>query len=159
MDPELQDLLTNMRQTMYRGGSGLPSGMASMLDLGVSTGGTTGSGTVNPNAVSGQLMLDTTALTSAITSNPGGVTALLKSWASSFSNTVNTVADVGGTIDSRIKGAQSEISGLNSQIATMKSALSDQQAQLTQMFANLESALAKNQSTSSWLTSQLTSLA
>ena len=37
-DPELTDLLTNMRQAMYSGGSGLPTGLASMLDLGVSTG-------------------------------------------------------------------------------------------------------------------------
>jgi flagellar hook-associated protein 2 len=158
MDPGLQDLLTNMRQAMYQGGSGLPPGMASMLDLGVSTGSTTGSGTVNQNAVSGQLTLDTTALTNAITSNPAGVTAVLKSWATSFAKTVNTVADVGGTIDSRMTGNQAEITALNHRIASMQSALTDQQNQLTQMFAHLESALSQNQSTSSWLTSQISSL-
>src|ERR1700742_1666522 len=37
-DPELQDLLTSMRSMMFTAGSGLPTGAATMDDIGVSTG-------------------------------------------------------------------------------------------------------------------------
>ncbi|HZU40176.1 MAG TPA: flagellar filament capping protein FliD [Solirubrobacteraceae bacterium] len=157
-DPGLTSLLTSMRQAMYTGGAGLPAGMASMLDLGVSTGATTGTGTLNPNAVTGQLTLDANTLTQAITSNPSGVTAVLQSWSQSFASVVNAVAQPGGTIDSRVQGDDSQISDLGNQISTMQAALTDKQNQLQQQFANLEAALSQNQSTASWLTSQISSL-
>jgi flagellar hook-associated protein 2 len=157
-DPELTDLLSNMRQAMYSGGAGLPAGMASMLDIGVSTGATTGGSTPNPNAISGHLTIDTTKLAAAIQSNPAGVTAVLQNWSQSFSNMVNAVGEAGGTIDSRIQGDDSQLSNLSNQISTMQSGLTDKQAQLTQQFAALEAALSQNQSTSSWLTTQLASL-
>ncbi len=157
-DPELQDLLNNMRTAMYTGGSGLPAGMASMLDLGISTGATTGSSAPSQSAISGQLTLNATTLAQALTSNPSGVASVLQSFASSFSSMVNSVAAPGGTIDSRIQSDTTQVDALNNQIATMQAALADKQNALTQEFANLESALSQNQSTSSWLTSQINSL-
>ncbi len=157
-DPELQELLNGMRTAMYTGGNGLPTGMASMLDLGVSTGATTGSSTPSQSAISGQLTLNATTLTQALTSNPSGVSAVLQSFASSFSSMVNAVAAPGGSIDSRIQSDGTQVDALNNQIATMQAALADKQNALTQEFANLESALSQNQSTSSWLTSQISSL-
>jgi flagellar hook-associated protein 2 len=157
-DRDLSDLLSNMRTAMYTGGSGLPSGMASMLDIGVSTGATTGASTPNQNAITGHLTIDASALTNAIQSNPSGVTAVLKSWSQSFANMVNAVGEVGGTIDSRIQGDNSQLSDLTNQISTMQSGLTDKQAQLTQQFAALEGVLSQNQSTSAWLTSQLAAL-
>jgi flagellar hook-associated protein 2 len=157
-DPELQNLLNNMRSAMYAGGTGLPTGMASMFDLGVSTGATTGSSAPSQSAISGQLTLNATTLTQALTSNPSGVTAVLSSFASSFSSMVNTVGGPGGSIDSRMQSDNSQISDLNNQIATMQAALTDKQNALTQQFATLESALSQNQSTSAWLTSQINSL-
>jgi flagellar hook-associated protein 2 len=147
-----------MRQAMYQGGSGLPAGMASMMDIGVSTGATTGSGTVSQTAISGQLTLNATTLTQAIQSNPSGVTAVLQSWSNSFANLVNAVAQPGGSIDSRMQGDSSQINDLGTQISNMQSALNDKQTQLQQQFAALEAALSQNQSTASWLTSQLNSL-
>lgn len=157
-DPELQDLLSNMRQAMYQGDSSLPATMNSMLDIGVSTGATTGTGELNQNAIDGQLTLTTTTLTQAIQSDPSDVTSMLMNWSQSFSNLVNTVAAPGGTIDSRVQGDSSQINDLTNQISTMQSALTDKQNQLTQEFANLESALSQNQSTSSWLSSQISAL-
>jgi flagellar hook-associated protein 2 len=157
-DPGLQGLLFSMRQAMYQGGPGLPAGMATMMDIGVSTGATTGSGTFSQTAVNGQLTLDTTALTQAITSNPSGVTQVLQAFSSSFSSLINSFADAGGTIDSRIQGNSSEITDLGNQISAMQSTLADKQLQLQQQFAALEGALSQNQSTSAWLTSQLNSL-
>ncbi|HLJ03329.1 MAG TPA: flagellar filament capping protein FliD [Solirubrobacteraceae bacterium] len=157
-DPGLNDLLFNMRQAMYQGGTGLPAGMASMMDIGVSTGATTGSGTFSQSAVNGQLTLDANALTQAITTNPSGVTSVLQAFSSNFANMVNASADAGGTIDSRIQGNSTEITDLGNQISAMQSTLADKQLQLQQQFAALEGALSQNQSTSAWLTSQITSL-
>ena len=157
-DPELRDLLSNMRQAMYTGGMGLPAGMASMLDIGVSTGATTGGSTPNQNAITGHLTIDSTKLAAAIQSNPSGVTAVLKSWSQGFTSMVNAVGQVGGTIDTRIQGDNTQLSNLTHQISTMQSGLTDKQAQLTQQFAALEAALSQNQSTSAWLTNQLNSL-
>jgi flagellar hook-associated protein 2 len=157
-DPELSDLLSNMRQAMYQSGSGLPVGMASMMDIGVSTGASTGSGTPSQSSISGQLTLNVNTLTQAIQSNPSGVTAVLQSWSNNFAGLVNAVAQPGGSIDSRIQGDSREISFLGSQISTMQSALNDKQTQLQQQFAALEAALSKNQSTASWLTNQINAL-
>src|SRR6201995_3588766 len=85
-DPELQDMLTQMRSMMFSNGSGLPAGAANMDDIGVSTGATTGSGAVSQSALSGDLTLDPTALTNMLTSNAGGVKSILSSWSQSFVN-------------------------------------------------------------------------
>jgi flagellar hook-associated protein 2 len=76
----------------------------------------------------------------------------------SFSTLVGSVANPGGTIDSRIQGDDSQISALGNQITAMQAALADKQNALVQEFANLEAALSSNQSQSSWLTSQIASL-
>ena len=157
-DPELQSLLSNMREAMYQGGAGLPTGMASMMDIGVSTGAATGSATPSQSAISGHLTLNTATLEQAIQSNPAGVTAVLQSWSQSFNNLVSSASEVGGTIDARVQGDNSQLSNLSSQISTMQAALADKQNQLTQQFAALEGALSQNQSTSSWLTSQIAAL-
>jgi flagellar hook-associated protein 2 len=147
-----------MRQAMYTSGSGLPSGMASMLDVGVSTGAASGTATPSQTAIAGNLTLDATKLTTALQSNPNGVKAVLQSWSQRFSAVVNNQAGPGGSIDSRIQGDNSRISQLANQISNLNATLADKQAALTKQFAQLESILSHNQSTSNWLTSQLASL-
>lgn len=157
-DPGLQDLLTSMRSAMSSSGSGLPTGLGTMIDIGVSTGATTGSGAVSQSSLSGNLSLDDTTLESQMAANPAGVQSVMSAWAASFTSTVNNQADPGGTIDSRIQGDSAEVTQLGNQISSMQSALTDKQAGLVQEFAALEAALSTNQSTSSWLTSQIAAL-
>jgi flagellar hook-associated protein 2 len=157
-DPELKDLLTSMRSMMYTAGAGLPAGAATMDDIGVSTGATTGSGAESQSALAGNLTLDATALTNMLQSNATGVKSILSHWSSSFVNLVDNAADPGGTIATRMSGDSSQITNLGNQIASMQSALTDKQNFLVQQFAQLEAALSSNQSESSWLTSQLASL-
>jgi flagellar hook-associated protein 2 len=157
-DPGLQDLLTSMRSMMYTPGSGLPTGAASMEDIGVSTGATTGSGAESASALAGNLTLDPTVLSNMLQSNASGVQAIMKNWSSSFVNVADNAADPGGTIASRITGDSSQISNLGNQITSMQSALTDKQNFLVQEYAQLEAALSSNQSESSWLTSQIASL-
>jgi flagellar hook-associated protein 2 len=157
-DPELQDMLTSMRSMMFTAGSGLPAGAATMDDIGVSTGATTGSGAVSQSALAGDLTLNATTLSNMLSSNAGGVKSILSSWSSSFVNLADNASDPGGTISARIGGDNTQISNLGNQISSMQSALTDKQNFLVQEYAQLESALSSNQSESSWLTSQIASL-
>lgn len=157
-DTELTGLLSSMRTAMYQDLSGLASGMTNMTDIGVSTGATTGSGTVSSSALAGDLTLNTSTLSAALASNPSGVQQLLEGWANSFSSLVNSAAEPGGTIDLRVQGDSDQISDLGNQITDMQASLADQQTQLTNQFAALEAALSENQSESASLTQQLASL-
>jgi flagellar hook-associated protein 2 len=156
-DSDLTQLLSSMRETMDRSFSGL-TGITSMLDIGVSTGATTGTGAISQNALSGDLTLDVSTLTSAMTSNPSGVRSMLTSWSINFSNLVNNEAAPGGTIDGRIQADDSQSSYLGTQIQNMTQANAIKQQELVQQFAQMEAALSQSQSTSSWLTSQLAAL-
>jgi flagellar hook-associated protein 2 len=157
-DPGLQDLLSSMRSMMYTPGSGLPVGAATMDDIGVSTGATTGSGAESASALAGNLTLNATTLTNMLSSNASGVANVLKSWSSSFVNLADNASDPSGTIAARIVGDDTQISNLGNQISSMQSALTDKQNFLVQEFATLEGALSSNQSQSSWLTSQIAAL-
>lgn len=158
-DQDLKDLLMQMRSAMYATISGVSGGsLSTMLDIGVSTGATTGSGTESASALAGDLTLNTTTLQNALSSNPQGVQQLLGGWANSFSTLVGTEADAGGTLSQRINGDTSQVSSLGNQISTMQAALTDQENQLVQQFAAMESALSSNSSESSWLTQQIKAL-
>jgi flagellar hook-associated protein 2 len=157
-DQDLSGLLSSMRDALVTSMHGLPSGMSNMNDIGVNTGATTGSGAVSQSSLSGNLTADSSTLSSALESNPSGVQSLLNSFSIQFSELVNNEAAPGGTIGSRIQGDDSNMSELNSQISNMQTMLTDKQTQLTDQFAQMEAALSQNQSTASWLTSQIAQL-
>jgi flagellar hook-associated protein 2 len=157
-DSDLQQMLGSMRQMMAQTIGGLTGSTNSMLDIGVSTGSTTGSGTVSQSALSGDLTLDTNALTSALTSNPTAVHQMMQSWSIKFSALVDGEAGGGGTISNRIQADAGQSSFLATQIQNLQQANTVKQSQLVQEFAAMEAALSQNQSTASWLTSQLAAL-
>ena len=103
-DQDLQQLLSNMREQMDATVGGLTGSMSSMLDAGVSTGAASGTSAPSQSAISGDLTLDATTLTQALTSNASAVHSMLQSWSISFSSMVNNEAAPGGTIDTRIQG-------------------------------------------------------
>lgn len=156
-DPELTSLLSNMRQAMYASGSGLPSGLSSMLDIGVGTGAANG-GATSQSELSGDLTLNTSTFANALQTNANGVQQVLTSWGLSFSNLVNNEAAAGGTLDTRVQGDNSQISNLATQLSNLQIANTQKQSTLVAQFAKMESVLAQNQSESTWLTSQIASL-
>jgi flagellar hook-associated protein 2 len=160
-DLDLNDVLSQMRSAMYATISGISGGsgsLSSMLDIGVSTGATTGSGTVSSSALAGELTLTTTTLQNALASDPTAVQSLLGGWANGFASLVGAEADAGGTLSERINGNTSQVHDLGNQITAMQSALTDQENQLVAQFAAMESALSSNSSESSWLTQQINAL-
>jgi flagellar hook-associated protein 2 len=157
-DSDLQQLLSSMRQLMTATIGGLTGSVTSMLDAGVSTGATTGTGAISQSALAGNLTLDTNALTSALTTNASAVKSMFTSWSINFSSLVDTEAGPGGTISARMQSETSQSSFLAAQIQNLTEANQVKQNQLVQEFAAMEAALSQNQSTSNWLTSQLAAL-
>jgi flagellar hook-associated protein 2 len=159
-DSDLTQLLSSMRQMMAStvNNPDLPPSMSSMLGAGVSTGATTGSGAISQSALAGDLTLDTTTLTNALTSNASDVKSMFTSWSIQFSALVNNEAAPGGTISTRIQADGTQSSYLATQIQNLTEANTIKQNELVQEFAAMEAALSQNQSTSSWLTSQLAAL-
>ena len=157
-DSDLTDLLDNLRQAIYTPGAGLPTGVAALTDIGVSTGAASGSAAYSQDSVNGNLTIDSTALANAIQSNPGGVQQMLQSFAQSFSNIVNAVAQPGGSIDQRIQGDNAQLSDMSDQITQLNSLLADKQTALQAQFASLESTLSESQSQSQWLAGQIAQL-
>jgi flagellar hook-associated protein 2 len=156
-DNQLKSLLSSMRALMHTAGAGLPKGLASMTDIGVSTGAPSSGG---PTAaeLAGDLTLNADTLEAALKSSATGVQKVIGTWANSIASAVNAHSGLGGTIETRLSGDSRQIASLSRRIATMQSALDDKQNQLTHQFAMLEAALSGNQSTSSWLTSQIAAL-
>jgi flagellar hook-associated protein 2 len=157
-DTDLQQLLSSMRQQMVATVGGLSGSMSSMLNIGVSTGASTGTGGISQSALAGDLTLDASTLTAALTSNSSGVKSMLTSWSIHFSNIVDNEGAPGGTISVRIQADNTQSSNLATQIQNLTKANTVKQNQLVQEFAAMEAALSQNQSTSNWLTSQLAAL-
>jgi flagellar hook-associated protein 2 len=153
-DSDLESLLNNMRQSVYTPGSGLPSEMSSLANIGISTGGPTSGGSFSQSAVSGALTINSTELASALQANPTGVKQMLQSWSSTFQNILNADAQPGGTIEARINGDSAQVSELGQQITTMNEMIALRQQALQQQYTTLESVMSQNQAQASWLASQ-----
>jgi flagellar hook-associated protein 2 len=156
-DNQLKGLLSSMRSLMIKGGDGLPTGMARMLDIGVSTGAASTGGPTASELV-GNLTLNAATLEAALKSNATALQKVVGTWANGMASTVNNYSGLGGTLEVRLFGDNRQVASLTRRIGTMQSALDDKQKQLTRQFALLEAALAGNQSTSSWLASQINAL-
>ena len=156
-DNQLKGLLSSMRSLMYKAGAGLPAGLAGMADIGISTGAAS-SGGPTAGELAGDLTLNTDTLEAALKSNPTGLQKVVGTWANNMATIVNAHSGHGAAIDTRLSGDSRQVASLTRRISTMQSALDDKQNQLTRQFAMLEAALQGNQSTSSWLTSQIAAL-
>jgi flagellar hook-associated protein 2 len=161
-DEQLSDLLAQMRQAIYTPIAGLPDGMNSLADLGISTGGATG--TVNQDAIAGHLTLDAAKLNAAVAANPSGVRDLLMGttaaagWAQGFQAIVDGASGATGTLSARITGESSEISDITARLGDWDERLALRQTSLQNQFAAMEAALSQSQSQSEWLSGQLAAL-
>ena len=171
-DGGLAGLLSKLRQAVSDVVGGRPTDLQQMAQVGLSTGKTTGAGTLNQDAVAGKLTLDAAKLAEKLTASFADVKAL-------FTNATGAAATQGlqqrldgivkpwisasggasaGILSSRITGSEAMVSSLKSQQAAWDDRLAARERQLREQFTALETALAKAQSQGSWLTSQLASL-
>jgi flagellar hook-associated protein 2 len=157
-DSDLGNLVNNMRQAVYTSVEGLPAGMASLADIGVSTGTATGGAIPSQSAVEGELQVNATKLSEAIQTNPTGVEQMLQKWSQGFQKLVNSDAEPGGTLEARITGDSTSIAQLGEHITAMNEMLEVRQKSLQQEFIAMESAMSRIQAQQSWLTGQISSI-
>jgi len=157
-DEEMITLLDSMRQAMYEPIEGMPAGMSSPADVGLSTGAPTG-GAASQASLEGQLTLNTSKLTEAVKSNPEGVQNMLLAWSTRLQGIINNVAEPGATIEGRSNGDTAQISALTVQISNMNEVLAAREKALQATYAQLEGVISQNSAQSSWLTSEAESLA
>lgn len=156
----IQDRLRNVVMSPI----GSDSSLNLLSQIGISTGATTGGGAVNQDSIAGKLVVDDDKLTQMLTDNPDGVKKLLgasvgtNGFAQALDGALDPEVQAGGDFDTLISQANSLASDYADQIADWDQRLSNQQDRLKAQFAAMESALAKSQSTQSWLTSQIAGL-
>lgn len=139
-DPQLENLLSSIRSSIYTSDPTLTSGYQSLQDIGISTGASTGSATAN--STNGLLTVNTATLTAAIQANPNAVEADLQSFAGQFQTLVNGAAGPGGSLAARITGNNTEISGLSGQLTTAQQMYNQEEANLQEQWAHVEATLA-----------------
>ncbi len=156
-DQELSNLLDSMRASMYEPIAGLAEEMSSPYNVGLSTGAPTGSGS-SQASLAGQLTLDSTKLSEAISSNPTGVKQMLEQWSQKLQGLINDAAQPGGTLEARVNGDGEQVTQLTSRINSMDEMLAQREKALQETYAALEGVISRNSSQSSWLTQQTESL-
>jgi len=161
-DTTLQDVLTQMRQAIYTAAPGLPSGMSSLADIGVSTGDA--SSTITQDTLDGKLTIDTAKLDDALANDPQGVRNLLAGpssvggWERSFESIVHNADTTGGPLDAAINSQSDQIKQLQSDISDWDARLALKQQTLQAQFTAMETALSESQQQGSWLSGQIASL-
>jgi flagellar hook-associated protein 2 len=166
-DPTLRNLVSSMRSTVAASNDSTTS-IASLLQIGVSTGAAASGGTPNPDALAGKLTLDTTALTNAITND----FARTKAQFTTVSTDPTVPAAVGkldtlvtrfgnganGLLKGQIDSQQTQIDSLRRQSDAMDLRLKTKEATLRARFTAMETALSRSQSVGNAIASQISQL-
>lgn len=170
-DAGLQILLSRLRSSLMDGVTGLPSGLDQLSEVGLTTGATTGSSSIDPDAVAGKLSLDASLLREKLASsfgdvkllfnNPTGVDATegiaqrlegqLDPWLTGDGSTASIISG-------RISAAQSAIDSLRDRQTEIDQRLALRERSLRAQFTAMETALQAAQSQGQWLAGQLANL-
>ncbi len=169
-DSSLQALLSSVRNAFSDLVSGRPPGLQSMAQVGISTGATTGAGSLNADAIDGKLVFDSGRFATAMASDLNGVKALFTNPTGSYAseglaqrlNRILTPWTAGsasnGLLNTRIDGESATITSLQADAAAWTPRLALKEQMLKAQFAAMETALSQAQSQSQWLDGQLAQL-
>ena len=170
-DSQLEGLLRSLRQAVGDLVQGRPSDLQALSQAGLSTGKTTGTGTLNQDAIEGKLSLDTTALGDLLAARLSDVKALFTNVTGSYASEglaqrlhgivdpwVTGVGSSGAVFDSRIASEQSTIDALKKQQSDMDVSLAAKEAALRSKFTAMETALSQLQAQGTWLAGQISKL-
>ena len=138
--------------------SSIAQSLSGAVSQGTSTGGTLSTYGIDIDK-NGVMSFDTAKFAAAYTADPTGTqNAISQSFATSLNDTATaTIAPVDGSISSAITDATNTSADLNKQINDWTPRLTDIQATLQAKFSAMQTALAKLQSQSTYLTSMLQS--
>lgn len=164
-DAALSQLLSTLRQAIADIVTGRPGDVSQLAQIGISTGATTGSGTVSADAIAGKLTLDASKLSSMLSSRFSDVKALLTNATGSYeteglSQRLDRILDPQvaagtGVLPSRISAQDSLIDLLERREADFDVRLAQRERALRAEFTALETVLSQLQSQNAFVTSQL----
>lgn len=106
----------------------------------------------------GSLQLDTTKFDKAASSNFAAVASAISAYGSAFKTTTTNLLATGGVIASRTDGLNASVKSLDTQIDALNRRLTTIEKTYRTQFTNLDTAMASMNTTSSYLTQQLTLL-
>jgi flagellar hook-associated protein 2 len=163
-NPTLISLLSQMRNAVSDIFSGQPSSMQSLSQIGISTGSAVGTGTISQSSLDGDLTVDTSALSSALTTNFTAVKQMFSNVTNTYSSeglaqrlngVVNRYIGTNGIVNTEIAGEGSIISELQTEKADWDVRLAQKEQALRAQFTQMEVAMSQSQSQSSWLSAQI----
>ncbi len=166
-DPSLLSMLSRLRASVNDIVSGRPGAMNAVALAGVSTGAAVGTGALNQSSIAGDLTVDSTKLTAALTTNFDDVKALFTNVTGTYGSegvaqrqnrVLNTFVGTGGVINSAIANEGTLITSLSSQKSAWDVRLAAKETALRAQYTAMETAMQSAQSQGTWLTGQIASL-
>ena len=167
-DPGLESLLTSLREAVGDVFSGAAADLNNLSLVGLSTGSSVGSGSLNQDSIEGRLSLDSDKLATALSTRLYDVKRLFTNVTGTYASEglaqrlddlVTPQVAVGGILASRIAGEQSTIDDLKKSQADVETRVTLKEQQLRAQFTAMETALSRSQSLMSQLSGQLAQLA
>ncbi len=154
-DPTAQGIERQLRQLAYGSVSGLPAGMDSLYDIGISTADKTGA-----------LTIDETKLREALSARAGDVAKLFYSDGGAGESVAERLRDAfrlwvqtgTGLIPTRESGLDRLIKDMADRMRALEDRLNLREQRLIEQFVNLERSLAVLQSQGAWLEQRLAAL-
>ena len=163
-DPLLSSIVGGLRSTMSEAIAGNPQELDQLVELGISTGAATSSGTVSTDSLAGKLVVDESKLDKALNSDLASVKRLLAGDGAAaglgqrIEDLIKPRTDTGGAIDERIKTLDGEVARIRTAMGEIDRRLANKETRLRAQFAAMERALAGSQSQQAFLSSQLSAL-
>jgi flagellar hook-associated protein 2 len=107
----------------------------------------------------GNLVLDSTKLTTALSSDPAATATAVQAFAARLGSVAHSATKyAGGTLTSAVTSRQSTIADLGKQISAWDTKLAAKKAQLTKQYSAVNTQLSQMSSQASWLSGQFTTL-
>lgn len=163
-DTGLTSLLSNLRSAVADVFTGQPSTVDQLSEIGLSTGATTGSGTLNPDAVDGLLSLNSDTLIAKLGTNFSDVKSILtnitgdyatEGFAQRIDRHITPFVEASGVLDSRITAEESLITSLEKRQDAIELRLAERERGLRRQFTAMETALAAAQAQGAYLSANL----
>ncbi|WP_354699782.1 Flagellar hook-associated protein 2 [Paraconexibacter sp. AEG42_29] len=159
-DGGLNSVLSSLRLAISSAVPGVSSSLDQLSELGITTGTSTGGGTLNQDSIAGKLTLDTAVLRTKLDSDPSGVKKLLggaagtSGFAQKLEGVLEPLTQAGGVFAERTSSVASSLTSIAGSLTRFDERLASRETQLRRQFAALEVALQRNQDTLAKVTAQ-----
>lgn len=159
-DTGLNGVLTSLRTAVSATVPGLSSTLDQASELGLTTGASTGGGTLSQDAIAGKLTLDTAVLRTKLDADPRAVQKLLggsagtNGVAQALEGVLDPLTQAGGTFDGRVDSAARTLSSIADGLTRFDDRIASRETALRRQFAALEVALQRNNDTLARVQSQ-----